>query len=77
MNTGRVEALVVNTVERGPGQIVGMGSAVTDLVDAATGGVLSSTEQQLRELKLALQLSIVASLIAGVAGLAVLFSGKR
>lgn len=72
----RYSAIVVNTMQRGPGQMTGMGNALTDLADYATGGEISNTQKQLADLQLALKLSIVASLIAGAAGLAVLLSGK-
>ncbi len=75
-----INALVVNTVRRGPQQMTGMGdtgSALLNAVDALTGGQVSSTQHQLDRLELALKISIGASVVAGLAGLAVLLSGKR
>jgi hypothetical protein len=76
----RWNALVVNTVDRGPGQMTGMGdvtSLLTNVGDALTGGAVTSVEAQLAELKLALQLSIAASVLSGAVGLMLLFSGRN
>lgn len=73
-----VDALVVNMRRRGPGQMLGldqmrdMGAAPPSLLDTLTSGEYSSRVQQLDRLELALKVSIAASLIAGIAGLAVL-----
>lgn len=75
----RWNALVVNTVNRGPGQMTGMGDLTSTLAtvgDDLTGGAVTSVEAQFAELKLALELSIACSVIAGAVGLMVLFSGK-
>lgn len=75
-----INALVVNTVRRGPGQMTGMGDASSTLVDLAdqlTGGKVSQTQQQLDRLELALKVSIGASVVAAAVGLLVVFSGKR
>lgn len=75
---GRIDALIVNTVDRGPGQMLGMGDGnpIIDLLDHVTGGEISSTQSQLASLQLALKVSIAASILAGVVSLGVLFSGK-
>jgi len=78
-----VEALLVSTKRRGPGQLSGlemmsgleMGDA-SNLLDTLTSGEYSSRIAQLDRLELALKVSIVASCIAGIAGLAVLMRGR-
>lgn len=75
-----IDALVVNTVRRGPGQMLGMGgmgNVLTDLADNLTGGRVTETQQQLDRLELALKVSIAASVVSGLVGLSILFSGKR
>jgi hypothetical protein len=73
-----IDAMVVNTVRRGPRQMAGMGdSALLDLANALTGGQISATQAQLDRLETALKISIAASVVAGIAGLSVLLSGKR
>jgi hypothetical protein len=72
---GGVEALVVNTVRRGSGQMAGMGSMgldLTSIADELTGGKVTDVQAQLDRLEIALKVSIVASVVAGVAGLFVL-----
>jgi hypothetical protein len=72
------EAMVVNTVRRGPRQMAGMGdSFLLDLANGLTGGQISQTQAQLDRLEVLLKVSIGASIVAGLAGFAVLFSGKR
>lgn len=72
-----VEALLVSTRRRGPGQMQGLGMGdATNLLDTLTSGEYSSRIAQLDRLEFALKASIVASLIAGVAGLAVLLRGR-
>jgi hypothetical protein len=63
---GSVEALIVNTVRRGQGQMAGLD--LTALADSLTGGQVTAAEDQLTQLQLALKVSIFASIIA--AGLA-------
>ena len=71
---GSVEALVVNTVRRGHGQIAGMGAIdLTAVADSLTGGAVTDTKAQLDRLEIALKVSIVASVVAGVVGLMVFF----
>lgn len=73
----RYNAIVVNTVERGPGQMTGMGdgSPVVDLLDTLTGGQITSTQSQLQTLELALKISIAASVISGA--VAILLLAKK
>lgn len=68
---GAVEALVVNTVRRGPRQMDGFGD-FTEVANVLTGGQYTDIRVQLDRLELALKVSIVASVLAGVAGLFVL-----
>lgn len=72
-----VEALLVSTKRRGPGQMQGfaMGDA-SNLLDTLTSGEYSSRIAQLDRLELLLKLSIAASLVAGIAGLASLLRGR-
>lgn len=72
-----VSALLVNTKRRGPGQMQGlnMGDA-SNLLDTLTAGEYSSRIAQVDRLELLLKISIAASLVAGVAGLASLFRGR-
>jgi hypothetical protein len=73
-----IDAMVVNTVSRGPRQMTGMGdSALLSIANALTGGEVSAAQAQLDRLEIALKISIAASVVAGLAGFAVLFSGKR
>lgn len=72
-----VEAVVVNMRKRGPGQMLGLEDAPTmggptGLLDTLTAGEYSQAKAQLDRLELALTVSIVASCIAGIAGLACL-----
>lgn len=80
-----IDALVVNTVRRGPGMMTGMGysdpnmgdSVLLDVADALTGGQVSQTQAQLDRLELALKISIGASVVSGLFALAALFSDRR
>ena len=63
---GSVEALVVNTVRRGPGQMAGMGLDLTSIADTLTGGKVTEVSDQLDRLEVALKVSIAASVIAGL-----------
>ncbi len=58
----KVEALVVNTVRRGPGQLTGIDA--TDLLNVVTGGGYSDLLDQLNTLDTGLKVSIAASAIA-------------
>jgi len=72
-----VEALLVSTRRRGPGQMQGLGMGdAANLLDTLTSGEYSSRIAQLDRLELLLKLSIAASLIAGIAGLASLVRGR-
>lgn len=73
-----IDAMVVNTVRRGPRQMAGMGdNALTNIVDNLTGGTLTQTEQQLAQLEVALKVAIAASCISGVLALTCLLSGRK
>lgn len=74
-----IEALVVNNIRRGPHQMAGMGEGnpILDIADALTGGKVTSTQEQLNRLELALKISIGASIVAGTLALVTLLSGKR
>lgn len=78
-----VEALLVNVRQRGPGQLLGldddgMGVDVADsLLDVATGGTYKQVLEQIDLLSTMLKVTIVASLVAGIAGVAVLFRERR
>jgi hypothetical protein len=69
-----VDAIVVNMRRRGPGQMLGLADTMGDagLLDTLTSGQYSTTVQQLDRLELLLKVSIAASCIAGIAGLACL-----
>lgn len=75
------EALIVNIRRRGPGQMLGVeGPHMADVpgvLDTITGGEYTRFGQQLDRLELLLKVSIAASLVAGMAGLAVLFTRRR
>ncbi len=72
-----VSALLVSSKRRGPGQMQGlsMGDA-SGLLDTLTSGEYSARIAQVDRLELLLKVSIVASIIAGVAGLASLLKGR-
>lgn len=73
-----VEALIVNTAQRGPGQLSGIGDAgAASVLDNITGGEYSRVGARLDSLELWLKVSIIASVVAGAAGLLVLFRRKR
>lgn len=73
-----IDAMVVNTVRRGPRQMAGMGdSALLDIVNGLTGGEVTAVQTQLNTLEIALKLSIAASVVSGLVGLSILLSGKR
>jgi hypothetical protein len=74
------DALIVSMARRGPGQMLGMegphaagmGSAAS-VLDTVTGGEYSKLSTQLDSVEFWLKISIFASCVAGVAGLAMLF----
>lgn len=73
-----VEALIVQTRRRGPGQLAGLsdagdGSFFTNLIDNVTGGQLSSAQAQLDRLETLLTWSILASFVSAGIALASLF----
>lgn len=75
-----IEALVVNIRRRGPGQMMGLGqadSAGASWLDQLTGGEYRTLREQLDRLEVALRISIVASIIAGIAGAASLLRSRR
>lgn len=79
MQLGSLDALVTNITERGPGQMQGMGDPgglVPGIIDSVSGGEYTRITRQLDTLELALKISIVASVIAGTAGLLVLLKGR-
>jgi hypothetical protein len=71
----RVEALVVNHLRRGPGQMTGMGDA-GGILNTLTGGEYDRVTQQLDTLEIALKVSIVASCIAGAFAAAAFLRGR-
>ena len=72
-----VEALIVNTPERRRQvQMRGL-EAVPGVIDTITGGEYSRMGTQLDRVELYLRISIIASLVAGVAGLASIFFSSR
>jgi hypothetical protein len=72
----KVEALVVNTVRRGPGQLTGMGDA-TDLLNVVTGGGYQELVDELNMLDTGLKVSIAASAIAAGLSLWLIFGDDR
>jgi hypothetical protein len=74
----RVEALIVNHIRRGPGQMTGMPKMgdVSSLLSTLTGGESDRVQQQLNDLELYLKVSIAASCVAGGFALMALLRGK-
>jgi hypothetical protein len=85
-----VDALVVNTVQRGPSQMLGMegglapmrrrpmqGMEGSTVIDALTGGEYGRVLAKLDHLEVVLQIAIIASCIAGAAGLVSLLWPRR
>jgi len=73
-----VEAILVNTRRRGPGQMLGMGDDVTGtLLNAVTGGTYQDVLDKIDTVTLLLKISIAASVVAGLFGAAALFSRDR
>ena len=80
MRFGDVEAVVVNTKRRAPGQMLGMGDAastVTAFVDTLTGGEASKVTTDLDTLALEGKILVVGGILAGLAGLWSLYAGAR
>lgn len=72
----KVEALVVNTVRRGPAQMTGMGDA-TDLLNVVTAGGYNELLDELATLDTGLKVSIAASALAAGFALWSIFGGDR
>lgn len=74
----RVEALVVNHIRRGKGQMTGMGDAgvVGNVLNTLSGGEYDRVTQQLDTLEIALKVSIAASCIAGAFALLAFVRGR-
>jgi hypothetical protein len=71
------QALIVSMQRRGPGQMMGLdGMGDPGVLDTLTGGEYSRLAAQLDRLELALKVSILASCIAGVAGLVIIFQKR-
>lgn len=76
-----VDALVVNTAQRGPAQMLGLEGVApmrrrpmgamegSTVIDALTGGEYGRVLAKLDHLEVVLQIAIIASCIAGAAGL--------
>lgn len=82
---GSVEAIIVDTVKRGPRQMAGMGAgglfdtgddagAGTSLLDAFTGGQYTIVSDKLDSISLGLKLSIAASVLSGALATIALFA---
>lgn len=67
-----MEAVIVNTTRRGPGQMADPQA----LLDVATGGEYSRILKRLDTLELVLKVSIGASIVAGLAGLISIIRGR-
>lgn len=73
-----VEAYVVNQRRRGPGQLAGLSLGdASSVLDFLTSGQYTQTTSQLDRLEVLLKVSIAASVVAGIAGLAVLVTSRR
>jgi hypothetical protein len=75
---GSVEAIIVDTVRRGPGQMAGlrMGDLADtsgSILDTVTGGQYSVVSDKLDTISLGLKLSIAASVLSGVLATVTLF----
>jgi hypothetical protein len=71
----KVEALIVNHIRRGPGQMTGMGDAA-GVLNTLTGGEYDRVATQLNTLEIALKVSIVASVVAGAFAAAAFLRGR-
>ena len=72
----KVEALVVNTIRRGPGQMTGMGDA-TGILNVVTAGGYGELLDELNTLDTGLKVSIAASAVAAGLALMLIFGGRR
>ncbi len=77
-----VDALIVNMRRRGPGQMLGLDDAratmgAPNILDSLTGGDFSKLQGELGTLETLLKVSIAASVIAGIAALAMLLRRAR
>ena len=75
-----VDAIVVNTRERSPGQMMGMGdaaSAASSIANLITGGDYSDLAASVEQLPLLLKISIGASLVSGALAIVALVSQAR
>ena len=77
----KVEALVVNMVRRGPGQLTGMGQGgmgdASDVLNVLTGGGYGELVDELNTLDTGLKVSIAASAIAAGFALWSIFGDRR
>lgn len=82
---GSVDAIIVDTVKRGPRQMAGMGAGLfdtdadqvgagTSLLDAFTGGQYTIVSDKLDSISLGLKLSIAASVLSGALATIALFA---
>lgn len=75
------DAIIVQTQRRGPHQMLGMGSDLTDAVgnlfNTATGNVLPTITDQAARLEVWLKVSVLASVVAGLASLGMLYYASR
>jgi hypothetical protein len=69
---GAVEAIVVDTIKRGPGQMAGIGDA--GLLDTLTEGQYTVVQDKLDSISLGLKLSIAASVLSGALATIALFA---
>lgn len=75
---GSVEAIIVDTVRRGPGQMAGLrmgdlSDTSTSLLDTVTGGQFTIVSDKLDTISLGLKLSIAASVLSGALATVALF----
>lgn len=76
---GSVQAIIVDTVKRGPGQMAGlarMGDLTdtgTSLLDTVTGGQYTVVSDKLDAISIGLKLSIAASVLSGALATVALF----
>jgi len=73
-----VDALVVQMRRRGPGQMLGfsddLASAAGSFLDAATGGQVSGIASDAKTIKILLEVSTLASVLAGLGALVMLWN---
>jgi hypothetical protein len=68
----KTHAVVVNMRQRGTGQMAGLGdatSAITEVIDRATGGEYTRVSGQIDTLELLFKVSVAASVISAVCSL--------